>query len=130
MSTSPQLGAPLARRRLLDLLGITPYVRRGRTADASGHGEVAPGAIAIVLVDRPDAAAHPLLRAILATLGMDPESIRVAGTPLPAGTCVLLSIGADHPEAAVSAPPLVTLARDPMAKRALWRSLRPLLRRA
>jgi DNA polymerase III psi subunit len=91
---------------------------------------VAPDTVAIVLVDRPDAAAQPLMRAILAALGIDSASIRVAGTSLPAGARVLLSMGADHPEAAVAAPPLPALARDAMAKRALWRSLRPLLRRA
>lgn len=130
MSTAPHPAAPLARRRLLDLLGITRHVRRGRTSGASARGDVAPGTVAIVLVDRPDVAAQPLLRAILSVLRIDPASIRVAGTSLPAGARVLLSIGADYPEAAVAAPPVPVLARDAMAKRALWRSLRPLLRRA
>jgi len=129
MSTAPHLAAPLARRRLLELLGITRHVRRGHIPDAPAHGNVAPGTVTIVLVDRPDAAAQPLLRAILSALRIDPASIRVAGTSLPAGARVLLSMGAEHPEAAVAAPPLPVLARDAKAKRALWRSLRPLLRR-
>lgn len=121
-------GSPLARRRLLDLLGITRHQRRGRYASPSARHASTTGP-AIVLVEHADAAGHPLLRAILQALGVDAESARVAGSRLPDCARVLLALGDCGVDAETRAPTVADLARDPAAKRALWRALRPRLRR-
>lgn len=129
MSAGAGRAAPVARRRLLGLLGIERHALRGRFAPARSAPDPIPGA-PIVLVDRPDVATHPLLRAILAALAVDPAAVRVDGARIPDGARVLMAFGARDAAAAaeVAVPALAELARDPAAKRALWRSLRPLLR--
>ncbi len=120
----------LARRRLLETLGIARVARRGRyAASVTPYGATGTGT-SIVLVNSVDATTHPLLRAILAVIGVDPSRVRIAGTPVAGKVDVLLAIGIDDATAAASAPELAELARDPAAKRALWHSLRPMLRRS
>lgn len=127
MSHAAPRTAPLARRRLLALLGISPQVRRGRFAPPAVHHAAAGGPI-LVLVEDASAMAHPLLRAILAGVGLAPDAVRVAGAPLPEGARVCLALGEVGVGALVTAPGVAELASDPGAKRALWRSLRPFLR--
>jgi DNA polymerase III psi subunit len=121
MTPSMHRAATPARRRLLDALGIVRHVRRGRYAPTQRDRPV-------VLVERSEDADHPLLRAILAALGIDARQVEVARTPVPAGLRVRLSFGVEPVAAEVTAPALDALRRDPAAKRALWRALRRMLR--
>lgn len=113
-----------ARERLLALAGVTRLVPRGRFAMGASPG--AAIGHPIVCIGDPGEVDRPLLAAILAVIGLDRRAVRVAGDEASKGP-PLIAFGASV-EARIAAPSIAALARDPAAKRALWRSLRPLRR--
>lgn len=122
--------AVLARRRLLDLLGVGRYARRGRLQRGGDAPEGRSAPSRLVVVVAAGHASHPLLRSVLDAIGVEPARVLVAGAAVPDGARRVLTFGECGIEGLVGAPAPDELARDPGAKRALWRALRSHLRQA
>lgn len=124
MSAAARPAPASARERLLALAGVTRLVPRGRFATSASAGAAIGGPI--VWIGDVGEVDRPLLAAILAVIGLDRSAVRHAGDDTSSGPA-LIAFGAAV-EARIAAPSIAALARDPAAKRALWRALRPLLR--
>jgi hypothetical protein len=120
---------PLARRRLLDLLGVGRYARRGRLRRGGDAPEGRPAPSRPVVVVGAGHTSHPLVRSVLAVMGVEANEVLVAGASVTEAARCLLAFGECGIGALVVAPAPDVLARDPGAKRALWRALRSHLRR-
>ncbi|UXI69256.1 hypothetical protein [Tahibacter amnicola] len=155
MSVAASLPMTPGRLRRLSAMGVTVYrMRRGAmSADRSESVETAPDVAAevaarqlVVVCDEPRG---PVVDAILRALGAAesgitwcrPQQGRIEGLDVGADTYLVLGehlarvVGADLPTAAQQSAMIVVtsapagLRGNAMAKRLLWRALRPLKRR-
>lgn len=131
MNASPVAMGERERARTLALIGVERWVLRARGADVAHGAAESASPVARVAIDAgPEPLAGPyakLLAHVLAALRVAPGEVSWSGGELPR-VCFGEADGAGA-EAACRAPALERVRNEAGAKRALWRSLRPLAKR-
>ena len=131
--THPPAALSAQRARWLGLMGVDVYVRRVRSslAGAGGAESVAARIVFALPVDAGEGfegAQGALLRDLVRALGLDSAAVTfdTARQDLP---WVCFRAAPDDVADVVLAPALTTLRASASARRALWQSLKPLVRR-